>query len=110
MQHYKNNFDDNCKELTLLRWLRDNIVSIEDTNHYYRISPIIVESILSKPNSKEILGVIYNDIIRPCVKTIEQENYDIAYEIYKNGFLVLENQFAKTIIQERFIRILKQIK
>ena len=30
MKYFKENFDDNCYELTVLRWFRDNFVSAED--------------------------------------------------------------------------------
>ena len=45
MRHYLNNFDDNCYELTVLRWFRDNFVFEEDIKHYYKIAPVIVEAI-----------------------------------------------------------------
>ena len=45
MKYFKENFNDNCYELTVLRWFRDNFVSKKDKEHYYEIAPIIVESI-----------------------------------------------------------------
>ena len=45
MKYFQENFDDNCYELTVLRWFRDNFVSKEDKEHYYEIAPIIVETI-----------------------------------------------------------------
>lgn len=86
MQHYKNNFDDNCHELTTLRWLRDNIVTSSDTCHYYEISPIIVESILKSYNHNVILSIIYEKMVLPCVEAVEHGNYEIAYKIYKECF------------------------
>ena len=44
MKYFKENFDDNCYELTVLRWFRDNFVSKEDIKHYYEVAPIIVEN------------------------------------------------------------------
>lgn len=40
-------FDDNCEELRILRWFRDNYVDQGDINHYYDIAPAIVKSINS---------------------------------------------------------------
>ena len=42
MKHFNVEFDDNCYELQVLRWFRDNFVSIEDVNHYYKTAPAIV--------------------------------------------------------------------
>ena len=37
MKYFQENFDDNCYELTVLRWFRDNFVSKEDIEHYYEV-------------------------------------------------------------------------
>lgn len=50
IKHFKENFDDNCFELTILRWFRDNFVSQDDIEHYYKIAPIIVEGIEKTSN------------------------------------------------------------
>ena len=42
MKYFRENFDDNCYELTVLRWFRDNFVSKEDKEHYYEVAPIII--------------------------------------------------------------------
>jgi len=43
MKHFLDDFDDNCYELTVFRWFRDNFVSKEDIEHYYNIAPKIVD-------------------------------------------------------------------
>ena len=40
-----NEFDDNCYYLDILRWFRDNYVSLEDKREYYIIAPKVVETI-----------------------------------------------------------------
>ena len=90
MKHFQENFDDNCYELTVLRWFRDNFVSKEDIKHYYEIAPII------------------ENIIDYCIEQIEQGNYDKAYSRYKNSILVLEEQFAKPMLEQRLVRVLKR--
>lgn len=45
MQKYKQDFNDSCHELTILRWFRDNFVSLPDKFHYYKVAPQIVEGI-----------------------------------------------------------------
>ena len=42
MEHFQDEFDDNCHELTVLRWFRDNFVSDEDVELYYSLAPTIV--------------------------------------------------------------------
>ena len=39
---------------------------------------------------------------------IENENYKEAYNRYKNSILCFEEQFAKPLLQQRFIKALKR--
>lgn len=43
MKMYADSFDDNCYELTTLRWFRDTYVSKDDIDKYYNIAPRIVK-------------------------------------------------------------------
>ena len=97
MKYYSDNFDDNCYELTMMRWLRDNIVSDSDKLLYYLLAPKIVENIETNPEEKKekIYSYIYENVLVPCVKFIEQGSYDEAYEIYKNSFLSLAQSFTE---------------
>ena len=108
MKYFQENFDDNCYELTVLRWFRDNFVSKEDIAHYYEVAPIIVETINKEEKSDVIYNYIYDNIVDYCVEQIEQGNYDKAYNWYKNSVLTLEEQFAKPCLQQRFIKVLKR--
>ena len=92
----------------MLRWFRDNFVSKEDIKHYYEIAPIIVESINNEEKSIIIYDYIYDNIIDYCIEQIEQGNYDKAYSRYKNSILVLEEQFAKPMLEQRLVRVLKR--
>ena len=96
MRHMKENFDDNCYELDMLRWFRDNFVSKEDKKSYYEKAPIIVEKINSEDNANEIYKDIYDNVISICVRAIEYGKYDFAYETYKNCILNLENSYINT--------------
>ena len=62
MKYFQENFDDNCYEMTVLRWFRDNFVSKEDIEHYYEVAPIIVESINNEEKSDIIYNYIYDNI------------------------------------------------
>ncbi len=108
MKYFQENFDDNCYELTVLRWFRDNFVSKEDIEHYYEVAPIIVETINKEEKSDVIYNYIYDNIVDYCVEQIKQGNYDKAYNRYKNSVLTLEEQFAKPYLQQKFIKVLKR--
>lgn len=108
MKYFQENFDDNCYELTVLRWFRDNFVSKEDIEHYYEVAPIIVENINNEEKSDIIYNYIYDNIVDYCVVQIEQGNYDKAYSRYKSSVLTLEEQFAKPSLQQKFVKTLKR--
>lgn len=107
MRYFQEKFDDNCYELSVLRWFRDNFVTKEDIEHYYEVAPIIVETINKEEQSGIIYDYIYDNIVNYCVEQIEQRNYDKAYNRYKNSVLVLEEQFAKPALINRFVKTLK---
>lgn len=90
MRCFQDKFDDNCYELTVLRWFRDNFVSKEDINYYYEVAPIIVETINKEEKADIISDYIYNNIVHYCIKQIEKGNYNLAYNRYKHSVLVLE--------------------
>lgn len=98
MKHMKDNFDDNCHELTLLRWFRDKYVSKEDIEHYYEIAPRIVEAIEKSPNKDKVYSDIFKKVILSCVSAIENKNYEFAYKRYKSSVLELEESFLKPAV------------
>lgn len=98
MHKYKENFDDNCYELTTLRWFRDNYVTLFDKMYYYRVAPTIVRNIERSKRREKYYKYIYESIVKPCVEAIESGNYKFAYNRYKRTIELLENQF--TIIKE----------
>lgn len=107
MKYFQEKFDDNCYELTVLRWFRDNFVSKEDIEHYYEVAPVIVETINKEEKSGIIYDYIYDNIVDYCVEQIEQGNYDKAYSRYKNSVLIFEEQFAKPTLTNSFVKTLK---
>ena len=94
MRHFQDDFDDNCYELTVLRWFRDNFVSNEDIELYYQVAPIIVKNIEKLNDNNKIYNYIYEFIVEACVKAIENGDYDFAYNRYKNSVLALNEQFG----------------
>ena len=108
MKHFQNEFDDNCYELTVLRWFRDNFVSKEDIALYYEVAPTIVENIDALEDNDKIYDYIYNHIVEACVKAIENGDYDFAYSRYKSSVLTLNEQFGKKE-KEQETRVVKKL-
>ncbi len=108
MKHFKDKFDDNCYELTVLRWFRDNYVAKEDIKHYYEIAPIIVEAIEQDEQKDVIYDYIYDNVVDYCVEQIENGNYTEAYNRYKSSILIFEETFARPLLEKGFSRILQK--
>lgn len=109
MKHHLNNFDDNCYELTVLRWFRDNFVSIDDIDHYYQTAPIIVEAIDQDEDKDAIYEKIYDEVINYCVTKIENCEYEEAYNKYKSCIMDLEERYARSLTEQRLLRTLQKI-
>ena len=110
MRYFQEKFDDNCYELRVLRWFRDNFVSQEDIDHYYEIAPVIVEAIDKEEKSDIIYDYIYDNVVDYCVIQIENGNYEEAYSRYKNSILCFEEYFAKPLLEQQIIATLKKVR
>ena len=91
---------DNCRELTVLRNFRDNYMADylemrKEIESYYNLSPRIVESIQSSPDSKHIYFKLYKTI-RKAVDLIEDKEYEAAYKLYKIMVLDLQKNMNWT--------------
>ena len=107
MKHDNEKFDDNCYELRVLRWFRDNFVTKEDIEHYYKTAPYIVEGISREEKQDLIYDYIYDNIVDYCVEKIEKGNYEEAYTRYKESILSLEETFARPVIEQNLVKTLK---
>ena len=105
IHHYRKEFDDNCYELSILRWFRDNYVSKEEIEHYYKVAPQIVRSIKKEKFGDSMFKKIYYGIIVPCVKLIEEQQYYKAYDIYKRTILAFEKKYCSNDVE---IELLKE--
>lgn len=110
IRYMKNDFNDNCFELTVLRWFRDNFVSKEDISHYYMTAPIIVSAINSSNESDSVYEHIYENVIKYCVSAILNKKYDIAYERYKSSILLLEEKYGRNYIEQNLVLTLRKIR
>ena len=86
---------DDCYELTVLRKFRDEyLAGLEcgkcEIAHYYRVAPTIVARIKSKTNANAVFHSIFEELVAPCVKLIEEGNYDTAHMRYREYVIKLE--------------------
>lgn len=89
---------DDCKELELLRSCRDKYIlnlpsGSSDVQEYYKISPLIISKIRLNANSAQIFAEIYNDLITPSVRFVENNQNFEAYNLYKNYVLKLKDKY-----------------
>ena len=105
MRNHLKEFDNNCEELKVLRWFRDNFVSKEDINEYYDIAPKIVNIINNDINSNKIYACIYDNLIVKCVELIKKSNYNEAYNLYKNSILILKQYLLKEDINIKKLKL-----
>lgn len=108
MKHMQETFDDNCYELTVLRWFRDNFVSKDDITHYYETAPIIVAEIDKLSDNSKIYDYIYKNIVLACVNAIKNKDYKFAYDRYKSSILALEEEYARPALQKRLVDAIKR--
>lgn len=60
---------------------------------YYHTAPAIVEKIKALPDALQIFEKIYNELVAPCVKLIENGENEAAYEYYKDYVVLLQTQY-----------------
>ena len=109
MAFFQEKFDDECYELRVLRWFRDNFVAKADIEHYYKTAPIIVDAINNTNESDKVYNYIFDNIVDACVSAIENGDYEFAYNRYKNSILSLEETFARPVLEEKLVRSLRSI-
>lgn len=96
MKTMMEDFQDDCYELTTLRWFRDNHVNEADIKHYYQVAPSIVAEIDARSDADTIYQDIYDKVVNVCVHAIENHDYEKAYATYRDAVLELERKFLNT--------------
>lgn len=79
---------DDCYELMTLRNYRDSWLFNSDggqrlIREYYRIAPSIVKNIEQSDKCYNHCLLLLNDYIKPCIKMIENGEYEECREKYK---------------------------
>ncbi len=96
MEKLSESFDDNCRELTVLRryrdsWLKEN--HPDDIRRYYQAAPRLVEEINALPSPRPVWLALYDNGIMPAVRAIEAGENEKAYIIYRAMVEGLESVF-----------------
>ena len=93
-------YEDDCELLSTLRKFRDNYLKknldkfLPILQQYDFIGPIISNCLRCKEDKEEFSLNILKYYLIPCVREIENNNYDKAIEIYKEMVLLLTNVFG----------------
>ena len=92
------NLPDDCYELNIMRKYRDSyLITLptgkEDIMHYYEIAPLIVNRIEAREDSVLIFCKLYDELVLPCVRLLENNDLYGAYMLYKEKTLELEAEY-----------------
>lgn len=90
---------DCCEELQTMRrfrdeWLRDQPNGTEMIEEYYKVAPVIVNSIDRHPDRLSIYQRIYQKYILPCVEHAKEKEFDESRRIYMQMVDTLKAQYA----------------
>ena len=69
---------------------------------------MIVEAIEKEEHKDIIYNFIYDNVVDACVETIENGDYDFAYNRYKESILSLEKTYLKSNLEHKLVRTLKK--
>ena len=89
---------DDCYELTTLRKFRDEYLAKQECGeceiaHYYHMAPAIVERIKASEDSTAVFERIYDELVTPCIRMIEDANSSGAHKHYRDYVAKLEKQY-----------------
>jgi hypothetical protein len=90
---------DDCYELETLRAYRDNWLAKTERGaqviqQYYEIAPRIVSAINDSDRRSAVYERIYEKMVLPCVKLIEEGKMQETLELYQSWTLKLQEEFC----------------
>jgi hypothetical protein len=96
---YANGLPDDCYELETLRRFRDGWLAIQEggkelIQRYYIVAPKIVSAINELTDRKEIYNRIYETMVLPCVKLIEEGKNEETMQLYRKITEELESEYC----------------
>lgn len=88
--------EDNCEVLESLRDLRENYLKqnskgIEILMRYDQVGPVISGYIYNE--NPLYIKVIYDNILVPCAKMVQNKNYEVATTLYLSMIDILEARY-----------------
>jgi hypothetical protein len=87
---------DDSQELNTLRTFRDSWLKENhpcDIPYYYEVAPRIVDAINSQPGTHDVWNKLYEELVEPCIRLINQNEHEEAYKLYKTITLNLEKTY-----------------
>jgi len=89
---------DDCYELSLFREYRDNYLLITEEGKqmvkaYYNVAPTIVKRIHQQVDAILTFQGIWDMYLKPCIRLIEQKEYDACKNLYYEMVNELEKEF-----------------
>ena len=78
----------------MLKTFKDYEQFKESIQRYYQISPILVETINQDEKHDLIYDSIYNNIIISAINEIKAGNVIGAYDIFRQGIMILELNYG----------------
>lgn len=107
MKNYKGDNIEGTQDYEIQKFWFDRLVSEEEKEHYYMMSPVIIEGIESQDNKKEIYDKLYTETVMSSLTAIIIGAYERAIENYKECFSMLEETYAKPVIAKDMATVLK---
>ena len=92
LNHYHGE-ESSLQLIKVFNVFEEHIMAEAELAFYKQVTPIIVNSINSLENAKEIYEILYQDKIVPCMNAILKGDYCFAYEQYKKTILELEDKY-----------------
>lgn len=89
---------EDCCELNILKKYRDRYLELTEEGHalveaYYDIAPTIVKRIDRQENRKEIYRNLYEEYLLPCIRQIEEQDYEACKIWYQKMVLELKERY-----------------
>ncbi len=90
--------DDDCYELMAFRHFRDTYMlekpqRKELVEEYYKVAPAIVTSINMEPQAEQTYQKIWAKYLQPCLKSIEEEDFEVCEKHYTQMVQDLKNKY-----------------
>lgn len=96
---YAKGLPDDCYELETLRnfrdtWLKNSEEGMAIIKEYYEVAPKIVSAINETKESKKVYDMLYEEMVQPCVKFIEQKKYKETVHLYRSMTMQLKEKYC----------------